>query len=105
MGGESTLMRSPTAWARSVACRDLDPAECQARRTIALELTRFLVDKPECQNHFTAGSREIDPNLLPSIGTLLDPSSFETPGRTRHGSRCWIENDIAIVCGRPMARR
>src|SRR5215831_20445766 len=105
MTDELTFIRSPAAWARSVARHDLDPAERQPRRTIAFQLACFRADEAECQNHFTVGAREIDPNLLPSIGTLLDPPSFETPGRTRHGSRCWIENGIAVVCGHSMARR
>src|ERR1700730_13827951 len=97
-------MGSPAAWARSVARGDLDPAECQPEPTIAFEVAPVLADQAECQDHFTAGSREIDPNLLPSLRTLLDPSSFETAGRTRHGSRYWIENGIAAACGRSTAR-
>src|SRR6266481_4971651 len=98
-------MEWPSAWARSVACRDRDPAEGQPEPTIALELAPLLAEEAERQDHFTVGSREIHPNLLPSIGTLLDPPTFEMPGRTRHGSRCGIENGIAVVCGRSMARR
>src|SRR5262249_61570573 len=103
--GEHGVYGSPAVWARSVARGDLDPAECQPEPTIAFELTPVLADQTERQDEFAAGGRKIDPNLLPSIGTLVDPPSFETPGRTRHGSRCWIENDIAVICGRSMARR
>src|SRR5262245_14789352 len=101
----TTLMRSHAAWARSVARGDLDSTEGQTGWTTAFGLARFLPDEAECQNHFTAGARKIHPNLLPSIGTLLDAPSFETSGRTRHGSRRWIENSIAVICGRSMTRR
>src|SRR5262245_24549872 len=98
-------MEWPSAWARSVARCDLDPAESQPEPTIALKFAPLLAEETESEDQFTVGSREIHPNLLPSLGALLDPPTFEMPGRTRHGSRCWIENGIAVVCGRSMVRR
>src|ERR1700722_8803742 len=102
--GSGPKSRHGAAWPRSIARGDLDPAKRQSEVTVAFELAPTLADEGECYHHFTAGTREVDPNLLPSVGTLLDASSFERPGRTRHGSRSWIESCIAVVCRHSAAR-
>src|SRR5262245_1609819 len=96
-------MGLPAAWASSVTLSDLDPAECQPNSAIAFELASVLASKAERQHQFATGGRNIDPNLLPSLATLLDAPSFEKSGHTRHPWYGWIEDGTAIVCGRSIA--
>src|SRR5215831_15189944 len=96
---EHALIWSPSAWARSVALDNLEPAECQPELPIAFERTPLFANENKRQDKLAVGGREVDPNLLPFAGTLFDSPSFESPGRTRHDSRSWIKDNTAVVYG------
>jgi hypothetical protein len=100
----TALMGSRTARTRSIALGNFEPAECHPESTIAFERVPLFADENEGKDKLAIGGREIDPNLLPFVGTLLDPSSFEIPGRFEHAMRCWIKGDNGVVCG-PATRR
>src|SRR5262249_37186676 len=89
----------PAAWARSIVLGNFEPAECHPESTIAFERVPLFADENEGEDKLAVGGREIDATLLPFVGTLLDSSSFEIPGRLEHAMRCWIEGTNGVVCG------
>src|SRR4249919_981352 len=52
---------------------------------------------PDDEDQLILCCREIDPNLLPPVGTLLDPPG-QTGGRARDPSPCRIEYGLAVIC-------